>query len=134
MIILNTNTNINTVLTWISERCHDNLFPGGHPPYSLREISNKLCIHGQPFAQSSSASSSTVVPGRVASKLRFSMVAAKADTHCFSFTGQPDRVGRPAGSSTDLVTWFSNLAGLVAQAISRSFLVSVSGSAKGTVF
>ena len=62
MIILNTNTNINTVLKWISERCHDNLFPGGHPPYSLREISNKLCIQGQPSAKSSSASSSHSSP------------------------------------------------------------------------
>ena len=75
-------------------------------PYSLREISNELCIQGQPSAKSSSVSSSTVAPWQPtttegAFKLRISMVAVKANTHCFSFIAWPDGVGRPADSSTN---------------------------------
>ena len=98
-------------------------------------------IQGQPSTKSSSDNSSTLAPWwpittEGASKFRISMEAVKVDTHFLSFTVQPDGVGGLANLSTDPAvgaTWFSNLAGLVAWAVSRSFLVLVLDSAEGTV-
>ena len=64
------------------------LFPGGHFPYSLREVGDKLHIQGWP-----SASSSTVAPWQPtategASKFRIFMVAVKVDTHFLLLDGQ----------------------------------------------
>ena len=117
------------------------LFPGGHLPYSLREVGDVLHIQGQPSAKSSSASSSTVASWQPtategASKFRVSEEAVKVDTHYLSFTIWPDGVGGLVNLSPDLVvgaTWFSNLAGLATQAVGRSFWVLVSSSAEGTV-
>ena len=117
------------------------LFLGSHLPYSLREVSDVLHIQGQPSTKSPSAISSTLAPWQPtategASKFRVSMEAVKVETHCLSFTVWPDRVGGLVNLSPDLavgVTWFSNLAGLAAWVVGRSFWVLVCSLAEGTV-